>query len=64
MDLSDHDILGGEETNVALGVNWWWTAYSKLQLNFIYGDIQDHRPVGGFTSGNFFGITTRAQVDF
>jgi phosphate-selective porin OprO/OprP len=64
MDLTDKDIRGGTETNATMGLNWWWTAYSKLQVNLIYGDIQDHRPAGGFSNGNFFGITTRFQADF
>ena len=64
LDLSDQDTLGGVENNLSLGLNWWWTAYSKLQVNLIWGDIEQHRPVAGFDAGDFFGISTRMQVDF
>lgn len=64
LDLTDADIQGGAEANVTLGLNWWWTAYSKLQVNLIHGQIVDHAPLGGFTEGSFLGFSTRMMADF
>lgn len=64
LDLTDKDIRGGREDNLTLGLNWWWTAYSKIQFNLVHGNIEQHRPVGGFTDGHFWGFTTRVQADF
>lgn len=64
LDLSDDDILGGVGSNFTAACNWFWTAHSKLQFNYIYGDIQEHAPVGGFTAGSYNVIGTRFMVDF
>ena len=64
LDLSDDDVLGGVGNNVTLGLNWFWTAYSKVQFNYIYGQITDHAPVGGYTDGNYHVYGARFMVDF
>ena len=64
LDVSDQDILGGVGTNFTIGLNWWWTAYSKLQVNYVYTDIDQHRPVNGYTSGTADMLTTRVELDF
>ncbi|MDA1049390.1 MAG: porin [Planctomycetota bacterium] len=64
LDLSDENILGGEGKNFTAGLNWFWTPYSKLQLNYIYGDITNHADVNGSTAGNYHIIGTRFMVDF
>lgn len=64
LDLSDDNVRGGVENNITYDLNWYWTSHSKLQFNALYGDIDNHRPVGGFTSGHFTGFGTRFMVDF
>ena len=64
LDISDENVLGGVEHNMTLALNWFWTAHSKMQFNYIYGDISEHAPVGGFTGGNFHVYGTRFMVDF
>ena len=34
-DLNDNPVLGGEEQNVTLGVNWYWRANFKFMLNYV-----------------------------
>ncbi|GIW97538.1 MAG: hypothetical protein KatS3mg111_0871 [Pirellulaceae bacterium] len=64
LDLTDEDIAGGVGHSYTLGVNWYWTAYSKVQTNFIWGDIKDHAPINGFDGGNYTIIGTRFMADF
>jgi phosphate-selective porin OprO/OprP len=64
LDLTDNDIRGGEEENLTLGLVWYLNSYSSLQFNAIYGDIENHAPVGGFTDGHFTALGTRLRVDF
>ena len=64
LDLTDNDIRGGVENNATLGLVWYLNAYSSLQVNAIYGDIEDRAPVGGFTDGHFTALGTRLRVNF
>ncbi len=64
LDLTDADILGGVGYESSFAVNWHWTAYSKLQCNLSYSDIQDHRSVGGYTDGNAWILGTRLAIEF
>jgi phosphate-selective porin OprO/OprP len=64
LDLTDDDIEGGVGHNTTLGLNWYWTDHSKLQFNLIYGEVDEHRPVGGFTQGEFVSVGTRFVCDF
>ena len=64
LDLTDKDIRGGVEHNVTFALVWYINANASLQFNTIYGDIRNHRSVGGFTSGHFTAIGTRLRLDF
>lgn len=64
LDLTDNDILGGVENNLTLGLVWYFNPYANLQFNAVYGDIEDHRPVGGYTAGHFTALGTRLRMDF
>ncbi|MCA9032712.1 MAG: ATPase, partial [Planctomycetaceae bacterium] len=63
-DFTDAGVMGGVDNNVTMALNWHWNAYARLQFNAIYGRIEDHKPVGGFTSGDYFILGTRFAVDF
>ncbi|MGB0598922.1 MAG: OprO/OprP family phosphate-selective porin [Rubripirellula sp.] len=41
LDLSDSDIRGGVGHAFTGGLNWYWTSYSKLQTNLVWGQIND-----------------------
>ena len=64
LDLTDSDIRGGVGSSTTLGLNWHWTAYSKIQANLIHGDISNHRPVGGFEGGDYWIGGLRYMCDF
>lgn len=64
LDLTDEDIRGGVENDVTLGLVWYFNPYANLQFNAVYGDIEDHRPIGGYTGGHFTALGTRLRMDF
>ncbi len=64
IDFTDGDIRGGVGHNYTLGLNWYWTAYSKLQTNLIFGDIKDRGPINGFDGGNYTILGMRFMADF
>jgi phosphate-selective porin OprO/OprP len=64
LDLTDENVLGGSGKNFTAGLNWFWTPYSKVQLNYINGNIDNHADVNGFTAGNYQIIGTRFMTDF
>ena len=70
-DYNDDDIFGGVGKSLTLGVNWYWTPYSRLQLNYIHGEIEDSwargsgiAPAQPLLSGNYGIIGARFNVDF
>jgi phosphate-selective porin OprO/OprP len=76
-DFTDDNILGGVGSAVTFGLNWWWTPYSRLQFNYIYGDIDERSlrnisstglpavegPIG-LGAGHYNVIGARFAVDF
>lgn len=70
LDLSDSDIRGGQGYAVTAGVNWYWTAYSKIQANFVTGEIEDGGqgrsavPLLAGVDGDFNILGFRYMIDF
>ncbi|MEM7453247.1 MAG: porin [Planctomycetota bacterium] len=60
-DLTDEDIFGGEANSLTTGFNWWFNPYSRLQFNWIMGDVEDN---GGAGFGDYNVIGARWMVDF
>ncbi len=64
LSLSDKDIHGGREQNVALALNWYWTSHSKVLFDVVQGRISDRNTLRGNTGGHFTGIGIRYMMDF
>jgi phosphate-selective porin OprO/OprP len=64
LDISDEDIFGGIGSNTTLALVWYFNPYSSLQLNAVYGEIEEHEPAGGFTEGEFVALGARLRIDF
>ncbi|MCP4507310.1 MAG: ATPase, partial [Fuerstiella sp.] len=64
LDVSDQDVLGGVGNSGSFAFNWYWTAYSKLQFNLIYGEIDDRSPAVGTTGGSYLMAGTRFAIEF
>lgn len=66
-DFADEDIQGGIGESVTAGLNWHWTPYAKMQLNYIYGNITNNAlnaPAGAPDFGDYHIVGTRWLVDF
>ncbi|MEQ1800765.1 MAG: porin [Gammaproteobacteria bacterium] len=61
LDLTDGDVTGGEESNLALGVNWYLNRNCRLMLNYIDVDASPNRD-GVDESPSIWQV--RAQVGF
>jgi phosphate-selective porin OprO/OprP len=64
LDVSDEDVLGGVGNSATFAFNWYWTAYSKLQFNLIYGDIDQRDPAIGTTGSSYLIAGTRFAIEF
>jgi phosphate-selective porin OprO/OprP len=70
-DYSDDDINGGIGKALTVGLNWYWTAYSRMQVNYIHGEIKDSWSLGPITtpgqplrSGEYDIVGARFMIDF
>lgn len=45
VDLTDAAIVGGEQTVITVGLNWYWNANMRIMLNVLFGDVEDGRGV-------------------
>ncbi len=65
-DFNDDDIMGGMGESLTLGLNWYWTANARLQLNWLHGRIKENGVTRApdVLSGNYDIIGLRGMVDF
>ena len=63
-DFNDRDIAGGIAESVTFGLNWLWNANTRLQFNYINGNIRNRRLGTVLTSGNYDIIGARFMIDF
>ncbi len=70
LDLSDSDIRGGVGYSCTGSINWWWTAYSKLQTNLVFGQIDNAgqglstTPLAAGVSGDYTILGMRYMIDY
>lgn len=77
LDLSESDIRGGQGYACTAGLNWYWTAYSKLQTNLVWGQIENGgqgqansgpsgttTPLAAGVNGDFTILGMRYMIDY
>lgn len=62
-DLTDGTVVGGEQENLTVGLNWYLTQNVKLQANYIQV-LDVDRPASGFDGEDVDTLSLRAQIDF
>lgn len=55
-DLNNEDILGGEQSDITLGLNWYLNPSTRIMLNNVWADVKDAG------KANIFQV--RFQIDF
>ena len=55
-DLNDKNILGGKQSDIALGLNWYLNPVTRLMINHIWVKVEDQ--------GNANILQGRIQIDF
>ncbi len=68
-DLNSEDIFGGIGESVTLGLNWYWNSHTRMQFNYIWGQIDDRLATlasGGtaIVSGDYQITGVRFMIDF
>jgi len=64
-DFNDEDILGGVGESLTFALNWHWNAHAKVQLNYIFGQVENRgAALPALTTGEYQIFGTRFAVDF
>jgi len=56
LDLDSAQIFGGDARNATMGLNWYVNELMKVQLNYVYSELE--------TFGNVHGLAIRFQVEW
>lgn len=66
LDLTDEGIVGGEQDNFTVGVNWYPNPATRLMINYVNADVDFpvEEPAGAIESASADFILVRWQVDF
>ncbi|GER08753.1 porin [Iodidimonas muriae] len=62
-DLTDGSVIGGEEENLTLGVNWYATQNIRFAANYIKV-LELDRPGSQYDDEKLDSVVLRAQIDF
>lgn len=64
IDLASHDIRGGVQQDVTLGLNWYPEPYARLMANYIHAWADPTAPSIGDSDGRADIFQLRAQIAF
>ena len=63
VDLTDDNVIGGEETNLTVGLNWYLSSTMRMMANYV-NVLEMDRP-GSVFDGNTMGLfQMRFQIEF
>lgn len=63
VDTIDQEILGGELTEVTVGLNWYLNPNTRVMVNYVNSSV-DNSGVDGEDLGALSAFQTRFQIDF
>ncbi len=55
-DLNNNDVLGGQQSDITLGLNWYLNPVTRIMINHVWANIKD--------KGNASILQGRIQIDF
>ncbi len=55
-DLNNKDVLGGQQSDITLGLNWYLNPVTRIMINHVWANIED--------KGNARILQGRIQIDF
>ncbi len=55
-DLTNKDVLGGQQSDITLGLNWYLNPVTRIMINHVWANIED--------KGNASILQGRLQIDF
>jgi phosphate-selective porin OprO/OprP len=66
LDLTDEGVVGGEQDDFTVGVNWYPNPATRLMINYVNADVDFplEEPAGTIDSASADFILVRWQVDF
>jgi phosphate-selective porin OprO/OprP len=64
LDLEDAGILGGDEDNITVGLNWYATSHLRFMANYIYVKADPNAEDLGGVKDEPQVFQVRAQIDF
>jgi phosphate-selective porin OprO/OprP len=62
-DLNDHDVFGGKETNLTVGVNWYLDKSVRLSANLVHA-LELDKPGGTYDGKHPSALVGRLQYQF
>ncbi|MHA6203666.1 OprO/OprP family phosphate-selective porin [Dyella soli] len=62
-DLNDRDVLGGKETNLSFGINWYLDKYLRLSANVVHA-IDLDKPGNAHDGQHPYAVVGRLQYQF
>ena len=63
LDLTDGNVIGGEQDNITLGLNWYATSNLGFSANYTHL-VKLDRPGSAYDDEELDALTVRAQFDF
>jgi phosphate-selective porin OprO/OprP len=63
LDLTDRDVIGGEETNLTIGLNWYLSSTMRAMVNYV-NVLEMDRPGSEFDGNTMSLLQLRFQIDF
>lgn len=64
VNLNDGLVLGGKQSNMTLGLNWYVNSNMRFMLNWINGKVERNNLAGVDTGAKYNAVAMRAQVAF
>ena len=63
VDLTDNDVIGGEETNLTVGLNWYVSSTMRMMANYV-NVLEMDRPGSAFDGNTMSLFQLRFQIEF